>query len=634
MNKGGVNTGAGHLIKNHIKKLYCYISGFSLNNKLIISYVLVIAVPIISFAIYTFSVYRSNIELELMKENEYKLQKARANIEKNFNIFRKSYYSVVSNRSFIKFLSTYDKSRVRELVEFHNEQVKNIISITDVNPILYSIRFFTNNRHVPEIWPILFSMERVKECYWYYDVVEADFKEVWLFNHDDIRYGQNNKTEKVISLYHEIKDDYGESLGVLEINMLTKAFVDDAFNDITDKSSMMCLKLDNGEFIACTNSSFFEFIEADRSELFYRLSKAEYNRKRGNYSININDSKIMVTYLYYGQPLNGYIILVSSNKETVDRINVIKGLMLLAVTGSIIILSIITFFITSILLKKIKLIIKTMRQVQNGKLNVEIPVWSNDEIGELAYHFRKMMTKINTLIDVVVKKETATKSAQIQALQSQINAHFIYNVLEGLKTMAEIQKNFDLSEGISTLGRMMRYTTDWKKKYVTVKDELDNIRDYVALMNIRYRNKILLHIDFEQRLMNHEMLKMTLQPIVENAIVHGLEPKKGHGTVNIKGYIEEEIFCIDIIDTGIGLNQEKLEQLNRHLRPDDSEKNSDIYGKKGAIGLKNITERIRLFYGQQYGITVCSVEKNYLKVTLRLPYKKGLLMQNEKGLIG
>lgn len=218
-----------------------------------------------------------------------------------------------------------------------------------------------------------------------------------------------------------------------------------------------------------------------------------------------------------------------------------------------------------------------MRKVQEGQLNIEIPEDGHDEISELASHFRKMMSKVNELISVVVRKEIVNKEAEIKALMSQINRHFIYNVLEAINMMAEINNQEEIADIVTSLGRMMRYSMDWKKQYVTLGEELDNIKNFISLTNVRFFREVNLRIDINERFLIHEIPKMSLQPIVENAVSHGLEGRGEGGLICISVYVHKCNLIIEIEDNGIGMSSDELISLNESIHPEVVEKNLTIY---------------------------------------------------------
>jgi len=301
-----------------------------------------------------------------------------------------------------------------------------------------------------------------------------------------------------------------------------------------------------------------------------------------------------------------------------QKINQLTIKMLWQVVVLMFISSALIFVIISLILRKLKDIISTMRKVENGDFDVKIEIKGDDEIDELAFHFQKMIERIKVLIVDTVKKELAQKDAQIKALQSQINAHFIYNVLENIKMMAECKEDYEVSDAITKLGKMMRYNMSWKRKFVTLYDELENIKNYVALMNLRFDKEIKLMINiYNEEILNYEVPKLILQPIIENSITYGIEPKGEGGSIFIDANVIGEFLVITIVDDGKGIEEEKLRQIQEAI---EKGIDAECYHGQG-IALKNVNERIKLTYGKAYGLKIESKENEFTKVTITLPFE-------------
>jgi two-component system sensor histidine kinase YesM len=265
-----------------------------------------------------------------------------------------------------------------------------------------------------------------------------------------------------------------------------------------------------------------------------------------------------------------------------------------------------------------------MRKIQDGDLNTEISVLGNDEVGELAFHFKKMMQKINELISVVMRKQAATKDAEIRALQTQINAHFIYNVLETIRMMALLEKKPVIADTVNSLAGLMRYSMSWKRQYVPLRQEVESVRNYMNLVDVRYDFEVKLLMNIEERFYDHEILKMTLQPIVENSFTHGIEPYGRDGSITIETFVSDGVFIIDVTDNGMGMTPEHLANLKRSIDTEKNIQQANHQAKGNGIGLRNVNERIMLYYGSEYGLEISSEEGNYTKVRVRLPYWKDL----------
>ena len=262
-------------------------------------------------------------------------------------------------------------------------------------------------------------------------------------------------------------------------------------------------------------------------------------------------------------------------------------------------------------------IIDAIKRVQTGDLSVVIEDCGTDEMGELGSQVNKMLTEINHLMKEQIDKELLVKNSEIKALQNQINAHFIYNVLESIKMMAEIEEQYDISDAVTTLGKLLRYSMRWTAGTVTVAEEIEYIRNYLKLMNIRFDYEIYLSLNIPDSIYAQQIPKMSLQPIVENAIYHGIEQMAEDTNIYIKGLIEGNDCIIEITDAGRGMSEEEVARLYKKI----SGEIETTGGSGNGIGLKNVQDRIKMNFGEEYGIEIASKLGCYTKIMVRIPLK-------------
>lgn len=262
-------------------------------------------------------------------------------------------------------------------------------------------------------------------------------------------------------------------------------------------------------------------------------------------------------------------------------------------------------------------IIDAIKRVQTGDLSVVIEDCGTDEMGELGSQVNKMLIEINHLMKEQIDKELLVKNSEIKALQNQINAHFIYNVLESIKMMAEIEEQYDISDAVTTLGKLLRYSMRWTAGTVTVAEEIEYIKNYLKLMNIRFDYEIYLSLNIPDRIYAQQIPKMSLQPIVENAIYHGIEQMAEDTNIYIKGLIEGNDCIIEITDAGRGMSEEEVARLYKKI----SGEIETTGGSGNGIGLKNVQDRIKMNFGEEYGIEIASKLGCYTKIMVRIPLK-------------
>ena len=609
------------MFKNQFERIHGFITGMSLIKKFILAYLFIIAIPTAFFGVYSLRSIKTGTILDAKKNDIYAVQQVKSYINRNMEVCKRAAQQAISNRDFLDFICFDREYTAEDYLLFRSGALYRFESIHNINPDIYKIRFFVDNPYLDEIWPSIYQEDRVMENIWREKVLELNGNNFWLLNHTEETLGsmQNKKPAEVVSLYRDISYADEGHIAILEVNMDAKFFFGDVYNR-DDEGTMLCILEGNDRLIYNPNSKFSDKWKNLFLQIRQELVK-NYGTKDGDFTFELSGNRFMAVSSYVKE-INSYIIKITSVDELTKKLDKTRNLILLSIAGGMAILAIVTYLITSVLLKKMKIIIASMRKVQAGNLNVEISVDGNDEMGELAHHFKKMMEKINELITLVVRKESAAKDAEIRALQTQINAHFIYNVLEAIKTVAEIDYKYDISDYLTALGRLMRYSMHWSNVYVTLKEEISHINNYLALMSLRCESKFEYSINVNDDLLKLEVLKMSLQPIVENAINHGLAPKNWQGRVEISACRVGKNLCIEVFDNGIGMDSTQLQLLNDRIKPDGLNDLLPLTG--GGIGLKNVNERIKLFYGEEYGIRIDSKEAEYTRVFVILPYRKGI----------
>jgi len=591
--------------------------------KLILLFVVVLAIPLIVLGGYYANMVRNSQQSELIKNNIFFVRQVKFNIDKKAEVCQRAAEIVIRNKKFIEYIAVNDIANVddEEIVAFRNDMLNSINNIKFSNLDIYEIRFFAHR--IPfEIWPILYDESRIIKSNWYEEMGKDVTRSYWHVNNIYETYKTvNPQMYEVVSLYKEVRYPSSQHLGTLEVCMLTSDFFEEMYDKNLDKENSCLIVIDKqNQLLFNENGSFFKKRGFEDLDLLMQTLTNNTEEEEGYFSFILNKESMFCAYMSIPS-IGSHIYQIVSTENLIEEANKVKRFVSLGVIGIVTVLSLITYAILRMLLNKLNIIVGTMRKVQEGDLHVDIPVYGVDEIGELAYHYRKMLAKINELISIVVRKQTAEKDAQIRALQSQINAHFIYNVLESIRMMAEIKGEDEISDIIASLGRLLRYSMKWNKQYVLLEEEIEYVKDYIILMNARYYSKIRLIIDVEDRLMKAEVFKMLLQPVVENAVLHGIQSKGGDGVISIKAaVVEDDMLIITVQDDGIGMNKEKLDKLKETIEFNQGENVS--YKRENGLGLKNINERIRLFYGNKYGLDICSEENKYTKVTLKLKYRR------------
>lgn len=315
-----------------------------------------------------------------------------------------------------------------------------------------------------------------------------------------------------------------------------------------------------------------------------------------------------VNWVIYSK--NDLAVLLSDSRE-------MRTLTFLFVLGSLVLAFLAAQVLSTGLVTPIKRLKQAMVKVSQGYMSVQAGKLSQDEIGELGRYFNEMIGQIKYLIDQVYKAELHEREAKLSALQAQINPHFLYNTLETINSIAAVEGVPKVSEIARALSDMFRYSTRAGGIKVLVADEIRHIRNYLDIVSVRFEDKLSVRLDIPESLQIYKMIKLVFQPIVENAVFHGIETKRGKGLLEIEACKQQSDLLFVIRDDGMGMTEQQLAAIRRRLSDPSSSGQHD--GESGKVGIKNVHDRIRFYYGDAYGISIDSVQGEGTQVTIRIP---------------
>lgn len=259
----------------------------------------------------------------------------------------------------------------------------------------------------------------------------------------------------------------------------------------------------------------------------------------------------------------------------------------------------------------IKRLTHSFGRLETGDMSVRAVPGGNDEIGLLAGRFNDMVVRLDSLMDDIKSEQHLKRHAELQALQSQINPHFLYNTLASIRFMLYKRDKETVDEVIVALVKLLKHSLSKQDELLPVEEELNILRHYAFIQQIKYGDRLKIEYELDEDIFPYSILRFVLQPLVENAIFHGLEPKKGEGTVRVKGYTEMDALVFEVADDGVGIPAGKLERLL------SEEEGAKAVAHNG--GVRNVHGRIRLYFGDDYGLFVQSKEGVGTKVTMRVP---------------
>lgn len=591
-----------------MKKITEYFRNAKLNIKFTIIIVLFTVVPLCISIGALFHIMMQNVIDENISYMQYTMERNSDNMATRIDSVNMSTQFFLSDDSLKQVLNASvsgEELSTEDWLKFKNMEVSSLERLVNNNPLLYSVRVYAVNDQVQEMMPILYSRKRMEKQSW----AEKENYTGWNYNYTDNIFSSYtmDQNRKIMSLITQVEDRNNGTIGVIEAAMTMENMFPSLYESIEDEWS--CFYTDSGE-------NYFGENRKPESEKLIEVIKPGH-LEDGEIMTGYKESgrkKLVVSGMYIRE-MSGTLICVKDITSDINRVRWSRLLFFIGMAVLTVFLALVINLIVQHLLGKFYDILKSIRNVQKGDLNVVIPECGNDEMGELGTQINKMLERIKQLMNDNLNREMLAKNSEIRALQNQINAHFIYNVLESIKMMAEIDEEYAISDAVTSLGKLLRYSMKWVSGNVLVEQELEYIKNYMALINLRFDYEIYLSLNIPELILKQEIPKMSLQPIVENAICHGIEQMAEDTNIYVKGLLEGDDCVIEITDAGKGMTEDEVKRLKQKIAGE-----IDSNGGSGnGIGLKNVQDRIHIAFGEKYGIEIASMIGCYTKIRVRIP---------------
>lgn len=370
------------------------------------------------------------------------------------------------------------------------------------------------------------------------------------------------------------------------------------------------------------NQGYAFIVDADGNIVYHPQQQQLYNElQTENIDLVMNAGSDIVTW---GDGINKKMYSVSRSEKTgwtvVDcvrveellrRSNEAQSIYVLVAIGLMAVALFFSRFVAKSITLPIQRLCDSMERVQEGDFSVsDIVVDSENEIGSLTKSFNVMTQRIHELMAQNIREQEAKRKSELKALQSQINPHFLYNTLDSIIWMAEGKKNEEVVLMTASLARLLRQSISNEDELVSIGQEIEYARGYLTIQKMRYKDKLEFWIEVEPSILNIRLIKLVLQPVIENAIYHGLKYKESRGLLLVKGFMKNGNAVLQVIDDGVGMDQETLDHIYERHKVD--------YHSNG-VGIYNVQKRLQLYYGNEYGIVYESKPGEGTTATITIP---------------
>lgn len=565
----------------------------SIRNKMIVSYMSIIFIAIVMFTAITL-IHSSKItKVQNMGFVSQMLELARGNIYTRMQDVEITIDNIQANRSIINSVNAINEDGDYSKIGIVENELQNI----DIyHQKISKIRIYTLGQ--AEITDVYSSENVYGYCScenepWFKKTRDKDGATNWNMFYDSAARGTFTASRM---LYEPRKEK--NPIGVVRIDIDILPFLEQIDNIKIGETGKIFLVQDNS-IITVDKESFLKDIVNERK--FFSCIKGEldgYTKINGKYYLIAYDNL---------EKTNLTIAAMVEANEIDEMAKTIKKSMLETAVLCIIIGFVIVIFISRVISEPIIKLSHVMKNFENDT-NVRVHTKSENEIGTLYNSFNKMMSRIGDMIRDINELNTKQKNAELKILQAQINPHFLYNTLESINWMAVSVGADEISLMVSSLGSFFRHSLNNGKEFLSVENEIKQVKSFIAIEKIRFKDKFDIEYDIDEKIMQYHILKLTLQPLVENCIVHGFDRIDYKGMIKITGREHEKGVCFEIEDNGLGAD---TDFLNHYINDENV-----VVSKKGKYGVRNVQKRIKLYFGDEYGVRFESNE--YGGVTARV----------------
>lgn len=575
-----------------------------LKSKLIVSFVLLIVISTSIIGWIFFLILKETIVNEVGQSVQEVLKQTMQNIDYKLKDIDELYVNIVSNKE-LQIIMESDAST--DSVRANYEKIfyetvypsifggrsEQIQSVSFFGP--YGLNLFVNTSYANR------TREEIEQTAIYQQSYAAKGKPLWLFANKDI-FSNRDSGPKVI--YNARK-----TLGLLALKdwglMLIgvrESFIFDSFKNIlTDMKAITYMVDENGFIISHVNK---DQVSTKADPDVWRMITGSSN---GSSLIMLQGTMYSVHY-FTSQYTGWKLVTMIPQSIVYKHIELAKGTIVMIILITVALSILLSVFISSSITRPLMKLIRHIKKVRDGDIHTKVHLGTQEEFGEISESFNEMTEEIGTLIHKVRDDEKKIREAELRALQSQINPHILYNTMDSIYWMTKTKEYDEIAEMTTAFAQFFRLILNKGSEMTTIAKELETIEHYLTIQKLQFKNKFEYAIEADPHVLEEACIKLILQPLVENALLHGIKPLKNkRGTIKIVAKREGQFILLEVIDNGIGMDLEQIEAL---LEPPS---------QNGGYGIYNINERIHLAYGEGYGLHFASRRDEGSHIQIILP---------------
>ena len=583
----------------------------TIRNRLLIFFLVIMFLPITMLGIFSNLVYTKMVENKVNQHTSQMINQIEINIDNYIKSVENILMYISNSEDVINFLNKKDFLSEDEGQSLEHRIKRSLKTYTEVNSeILGLLVVNSEDKYISNDLEKKTRDELTREI-WFNEAISEEEK-VHFFSKPigrNLKSYKNYSAEDIITISKAVIDKETKNIiGVIMADINLKKF-DDIIRDNYIGETGFFYLLDNNNNI----------VYSPVNPIIYRISNNNFNGTNGNFIKTINNEAFKITY--NTSDVTGWkSIGVFSFKDISKDITKMERFTLIITISTFLLAVFFSLLFTNSIVTPIKELRTLMKGVESGDLDLRFEEERyNNEFGELGHSFNHMVSEIKELINMVYKEQSSKRKAEIEILQSQIKPHFLYNTLDTIAWMAEDYNAKEIVHLVGALTKVFRIGLSKGKEVIELKDEIEHINSYLIIQKYRYEDKLSYKISYDEAVLDVLVLKLITQPIVENAIYHGIKEKRGKGEININFRKVVDEIIITVEDNGAGISEEKLQNINSMLETGNS---FYIDSENGSgYGISNVNTRIKLSYGSSYGLRYYSKLGEFTMVEIRLPFE-------------
>lgn len=579
--------------------MYKRFNDLSIKTKLLVSCIAVILICILVFSITVFFSSQRYIQ----KETQYTVQQTVSLAEEitaNYmNDIENMLFAIQSNKNIRSILTNGLHSNANSMQLLEN----TLLSVDIYNRKTTAIRLYLPDlpdQYASQGSDIVLDKRWAENETWYKNTVNAGGLTCWTVFHATKSSGFITASRQLIDTNTHLP------IGVLRIDISILQFTS-ILNDIQLGETGSVFLVSQNHIVNVSNKKNLDALVNDST--FMKLLK---NDIIDTDLIKINGVRYLISYKNLNNSQLKVVGSVRYSELNQSTNSLAAGIFLISLLSLLVIILMLAI-VSKTITDPIYRLANTMDNYTGGE-NIELTIPSNNEIGVLYRSFNRMVNTIHNLILDVNTLYEKQKISELKALQAQINPHFLYNTLDSINWMAKKYKANDISLLATSLGNFFRRSLNHGRDFTTIKNELEQIKSYVYIQKVRFKDTFDLYISVDDDILTYSIVKLTLQPLVENCIIHGFEDIDYKGIIEITGYRKENKIILQVIDNGCGTDTEKLnKQVQREFNPQEPIE---------KYGLHNVNQRIKLYFNQTCGLYFETNEDGGVTATVTIEVKE------------